>query len=81
MSNPVIVRDWGDGSNGVLIALIVAVVVGLAIRAFSTWRMDTNNNDPKTVDVKVEAPSLPKADDMPSVKDVAPITNDTPTVN
>ena len=75
MSNPVIVRDWGDGSNGVLIALIVAVVVGLVIRAFSTWRMDMWNNDSKTVDVKVEAPNMPTTDDVPSVNDAAPSTN------
>ena len=81
MSNPVIVREWGDGSNGVLIALIIAVVVGLAIRAFSTWRMNMWNNDAKTVDVKVEAPNLPTAEDMPTTEDMPSVSDVEPSAN
>ncbi len=81
MSDPVIVREGGDWSNGVIIGIVIAAIVGLVIRAFATGRMDVRDDKPNTVNMNVEAPA-----ELPSVNDVvwpdeAPATNDAPASN
>ena len=80
MSDPVIVSDRDDSTNGVIIAIIVAAVIGLVIRAFASWRMNQAMDDQKTVDVNIEAPAVDTTD-MPAVDTTDMWTVDAPAVD